>query len=150
MPRGAPRPPTVGPAAVATEQLALHGAGDVRRAYALNSRANQDRWCGPERFEAVLRGHPDFAQLLVKDSGVAVASCEANGNVATVHVSLPGRVDHGPSKGASGSAAGGVSMVWTMVVEEQQLAGEADRSDGGGGGLVWRTEKVIRVDETSS
>ena len=117
---------------------------------ALNSRANQDRWCGPERFEAVLRGHPDFAQLLVKDSGVAVASCEANGNVATVHVSLPGRVDHGPSKGASGSAAGGVSMVWTMVVEEQQLAGEADRSDGGGGGLVWRTEKVMRVDEASS
>ena len=43
----------------------------------------------------------------------------------------------------SKEGASAVSLVWTMVTEVQP----ASAGGTGGGGLAWRTEKVMRVDE---
>ena len=123
---------------LAAEQLALLASGDVMRAYSLNSRANKERWCGAERFEQVLRGHADFRQLLVEGNGVAVGACHVSGNMATVQVSLPRK-----------ESATAVSLVWTMVTEIQPATAASPGSEASASArLAWRTEKVMRVDET--
>lgn len=112
--------PARDPAQVVSDQLLLLASGDVASAFALNSRANQDRWCGADRFESVLRGHGDFARLLQQDGGAIVVASEMSEGSAHVCVSLPER---------QGSKA--VSLTWTMVIERC-----SDNM------LDWRTEKV--------
>lgn len=105
------------PAARASMQLKCLEKGDINAAFAFNSTANQARWCGPERFHAVLKSHDVFQRLL--NESADVGKCEERGGVATVIVSLP--AFEGKER---------VNLVWTMVAEKQ----EED--------FVWRTEKV--------
>jgi iron complex transport system substrate-binding protein len=112
--------PTINSAEVVLAQLKCIHAGDILKAFTMNSAANQDRWCGPERFEGVLREHGDFCRLLTELASVGVA--EEKGGVATVRVSLPEK-----------EGAHGVKLLWTMVAEVPE---------GGNGVMAWRTEKV--------
>jgi len=112
--------PAIDPAQVVSDQLSLLAAGNVTGAFALNSRANQDRWCGADRFETVLRGHGDFARLLQQDGGAEVVASEIGEGSASVRVTLPEL-----------AACKAVYLVWTMVTEVHS-----------NGRFVWRTEKV--------
>ena len=112
------------PAEIVKLQLQSLQTGEYEKAFGMNSTANQDRWCGSERFVAVLKSHSDFKRLLVKDNGVTVtldAIKEDEGKIATVKVSLPI---------TEGNAA--VKLLWTMVAETSNSSKE----------VVWRTEKV--------
>jgi hypothetical protein len=83
--------PTEGPAKVVAMQLKYLSKGEIDKAFAINSHANQDRWCAAERFEAVLRSHGDFQRLLTTTGSakVGTGTVEEKGGIATVQVSLP-------------------------------------------------------------
>jgi len=105
------------PAECARMQLKCLETGDINTAFAFNSVANQARWCGPERFRAVLNSHDVFQRLL--NEAAEVGTCEERGGVATVIVSLP--AFDGKDR---------VNLIWTMVAEKEEEE------------VVWRTEKV--------
>lgn len=113
--------PTLGPDAAVAAQLACMRADDMLRAFALNSAANQARWCAPERFEAVLKSHGDFKRLLTEPATVGAVAVTGGGRLATVVVSLPVTAE-----------ASAVALLWTMVAEVPEV----------GAPVVWRTEKV--------
>ena len=81
--------PTEGPAKVVAMQLKYLSNGEIDKAFAINSHANQDRWCAAERFEVVLRSHGDFQRLLTTTGSAKVGTVEEKGGIATVQVSLP-------------------------------------------------------------
>ena len=116
--------PTGGPAEVVAKQLKSLELGEIEVAFALNSIANQDRWCGAERFAAVLRSHSEFRRLL--EESAVVGAFEQKHNIATVRVSLP------PTNADKDGDGDRVELLWTMVAEEQV----DDHA------TVWRTEKV--------
>jgi len=129
------------PADAVTQQLRLLKLGDLMHAFAINSKANRDRWCSPDRFEAVMRSHADFCRLLsveeeggtASDSIAGVGEVKVNGLVATVRVSLPEEKSGVDEEGKEGSVvAREVNLIWTMVAEIPEDGNE----------LVWRTEKV--------
>ena len=111
--------PVQTPTEVVKEQLRLLRTGDVAHAFVLNRDANQVRWCGPERFEAVLGGHDDFRRLLSEEA--EIGDSEERDGIATVPVTLP-----------AGENSKRVNLIWTMVI---------DKSDDGKTSS-WRTEKV--------
>ena len=110
---------TESPDEVVTKQVQYLESGNLESAFALNSNANQGRWCGAERFGAVLRSNDDFKRLLEEPASVGRA--EEKEDVATVRVSIP-------EKGERRA----VELIWTMVAELQR----------GNGSVAWRTEKV--------
>jgi iron complex transport system substrate-binding protein len=118
--------PVNGPAEVVAKQLHYLELGEIEAAFALNSIANQDRWCGAERFADVLRSHSEFRRLL--EESAEVGAFETKDNIATVRVLLP------PTSTDEGvdSDSDKVELLWTMVAEEQ-----VDDS-----ATAWRTEKV--------
>jgi len=107
-------------AEVVALQLKYIEQGSIESAFLLNSKANQGRWCGAERFGAVLRSHSDFCRLF--NETVEVGASEENESIATVRVSLP----------PSGSSSEKVQLLWTMIAEVPF----------GQNRLEWRTEKV--------
>jgi iron complex transport system substrate-binding protein len=111
--------PTINPADAVQAQLKCLHAGDITKAFAMNSAANQDRWCGPERFMGVLQGSEDFCRLLTEPA--SVGAVEEKGSVATVRVSLPER-----------EGTPGAELLWTVIAEVSA----------GGNDVAWRTEKV--------
>ena len=112
--------PVLNPEDAVQAQLLCLRTGDMRQAFALNSVANQVRWCAKERFEAVLKSHGDFKRLLLELASIKRVQ-ETDEGVATVHVSLP-ECDGMPM----------VGLIWTMVAEWQVVTKE----------MAWRTEKV--------
>jgi hypothetical protein len=74
---------------VVAMQLKYLSNGEIDKAFAINSHANQDRWCAAERFEVVLRSHGDFQRLLTTTGSAKVGTVEEKGGIATVQVSLP-------------------------------------------------------------
>ena len=119
-----PRTILEGPGQVVAKQLTCLESGEIEIAFALNSIANQGRWCDSDRFAAVLRSHEDFRRLLVETA--SVGAVEEKDNVATVCVSLP------PRKGESEVGGEAVRLLWTMIAEAQS----------GDDAMAWRTEKV--------
>ena len=111
--------PVQAPLEVVKEQLRLLRTGDIAHAFVLNSTANQARWCGSERFEAVLRGHDDFQRLLSEKA--EIGESEERDGIATVPVTLP-----------AGEKSKKVDLIWTMTIDKS-----AD-----GKTSAWRTEKV--------
>ena len=111
--------PVQTPTGVVKEQLRLLRTGDIAHAFVLNSTANQARWCGPERFKAVLGGHDDFRRLLSEEA--EIGDSEQRDGIATVPVTLP-----------AGENSKRVSLIWTMVIDKVD-----DRKTS-----AWRTEKV--------
>ena len=137
------------PADAVTQQLTFLKAGDSRHAFAMNSAANRDRWCSPDRFDAVMRSHADFKRLLPseEESGgdrddscgeelelsAVVGATKVNGGVATVCVCLPEKREGGGGDEKRNLVpVWEVNLVWTMVAEIPEEGGE----------MVWRTEKV--------
>lgn len=116
------------PDQVVAKQLICLETGEIETAFALNSVANQGRWCGADRFAAVLRSQNDFKRLLQEKA--LVGAVEEKDNVATVCVSLPSK----EGKKNSGENEP-VHLIWTMIVEESQ-------SSSGNAIMAWRTEKV--------
>mmetsp|Transcript_12058 Transcript_12058/g.17680 ORF Transcript_12058/g.17680 Transcript_12058/m.17680 type:complete len:474 (-) Transcript_12058:352-1773(-) len=112
-------PPSMAPADSVLAQLKCLQNEEIQTAFAWNSEANQQRWCGAERFEQILRGHDDFRRLMEEDA--TVVSSEALGNIATVKISLP-KTDEAPS----------VHFAWTLVVESGENAETS----------LWKTERV--------
>ena len=105
-------------------------SSEYQHAFLLNSKANQERWCGAERFTAVLRSHTDFRRLL-NEKAITGEVQETKGGMATVRVSLP------PLEIGDGAGyVGGVELLWTMVVETELYEDESKQQ------MVWRTEKV--------
>mmetsp|Transcript_26292 Transcript_26292/g.37042 ORF Transcript_26292/g.37042 Transcript_26292/m.37042 type:complete len:477 (+) Transcript_26292:46-1476(+) len=111
--------PQCGPEEIVQEQLNSLHEGDIMHAFALNSTANQSRWCSVERFEAILKSHGDFCRLLSQTAKITNVSLV--GEMATVSVNLAEQ-DCEPS----------VGLIWTMISEISDGA-ETPR---------WRTEKV--------
>jgi len=143
------------PADAVTQQLTFLKSGNSRNAFAMNSIANRDRWCSPDRFDAVMRSHADFSRLLSSSSeegdagsrssssssrvdlepNAVVGESKVNGGVATVCVCLPEKKkNRGCEEGTEGNVLllREVNLVWTMVAEVSEDSGE----------MVWRTEKV--------
>lgn len=117
-------PPTMNPAETVTVQLEHLQNGEHTKAFGMNSSANQDRWCSPDRFLAVLRSHNDFKRLLDKDNGISVeldALKDKEGGIATVKVFLPALQNNDA-----------VVLLWTMIAEIPSGSKQA----------AWRTEKV--------
>ena len=143
--------------AAVVAQLHCLAAGDFMGAFALNSAANQERWCGPHRFASVLRSHPTFSRLLPDteegaSSAVVVRGASqrvttgdaqtvtAKGALAVVRVLLPGpraTVSTPPSKASASTPSthdnNAVMLEWTMVLEHSSSSSAE---------AVWRTEKV--------
>jgi iron complex transport system substrate-binding protein len=107
------------PGEVVTKQVKYLESGNIESAFALNSNANQERWCGAQRFGAVLRSNDDFKRLL--EESASIGRAEEKEDVATVRVSIP-------EKGERRA----VKLIWTMVAELQR----------DNGSVAWRTEKV--------
>lgn len=99
---------------------------DFTSAYALNSAANQSRWCSPGRFAFVLKSHDDFRRLLSETADIGEVQTDEKRGIATVQVMLPGN-------GSSGDTTE-LQLLWTLVVERQRGDSETVAS--------WRTEKV--------
>ena len=163
-------------AAVAA-QLSLLAAGDVVGAFAWNSAANKDRWCGPTRFETILRGHPTFRRLLPPDqepdqqpqeSLPALAaraapaatvvpgssSCaprseqRVGAKVTTTKSSVRTvHVQLPPEKTATATSTTGASPAATGVLLEWTMVFEGSAADIGSTGWHWRTEKVGLVQQ---
>jgi len=114
------------PIEVVSSQLKYLEKGDVKKAFALNSSANQDRWCGPERFSEVLKSHGDYRRLLEEPS--KVGKCEEKDGMSTVVVTVPADESEGKKE---------VHFLWTMVMERS-----VDNINIEDVGFVWRTEKV--------
>ena len=110
---------TLSPSEVVEEQLRQLRTGDIAGAFVLNSSANQVRWCGAERFEAVLRGHDDFQRLLSEEA--EIGDPKVREGIATVAVTLP-----------ASDVLKRVDLIWTMVIDKS-ANGELS---------LWRTEKV--------
>lgn len=113
-------PPPTSPTEAVSAQLKCMQNDEMQKAFFWNSEANQQRWCGAQRFEQVLRSHDDFRRLLSEDA-VMVGS-EENANVATVKVRLPETENDYH-----------VDFVWTLVVE---ASGDEN------GTSFWKTERV--------
>lgn len=110
---------TQSPSEVVEEQLRLLRTGDIAGAFVLNSPANQVRWCGAERFEAVLCGHDDFQRLLSEEA--EIGDPKVREGIATVAVTLP-----------ASDVLKRVDLIWTMVIDK---SANKELSS-------WRTEKV--------
>lgn len=114
-------PPAMSPSEAVAAQLTCIRTEEMQKAFAWNSDANQQRWCGAERFEQVLRGHAEFRRLFLEDTKLVVS--DENDNMATVCVSLT-KTDHAQE----------VDFVWTMVAESSV--------DDGAEESYWKTERV--------
>lgn len=123
--------PTDGAAKAVAMQLKYLEEGDINNAFALNSTANQARWCGAERFAAVLQSHSDFQRLLQEPA--AMGKCEEKDGLATVIVSLLPRKQKDDD--VEGKEEEQVNLLWTMIAEKES-------NDSGEVAVVWRTEKV--------
>lgn len=122
--------PKESPREIVLRQLNYLKAGNIDAAFALNSCANCDRWCGAERFAAVLRSHTDFRRLLTETAVVDATASDVKNGVATVRVLLP----------SSKSNDVEVKLIWTMIAEiplNSKSGGKGDSIN-----LEWRTEKV--------
>lgn len=106
-------------------QLKYLEQGNIESAYQMNSTANQHRWCGADRFAAVLRSHDDFRRLLEQPADVGTS--EVKHGIATVHVSLPAKQE----------GLDPVGLLWTMVAEKFTLDDQTTSDT-----VAWRTEKV--------
>ena len=93
---------------------------DIPAAFAMNTNANQKRWCDVSRFQHVVETHDIFSRLL-KEEPQVVTPAAVRGNIAVVSVNLP---PHGTNDAAE--------LTWTLVAED---SGEQN-------GVVWRTEMV--------
>lgn len=102
-------------------QLECLRTNDMAKAFALNSVANQGRWCDAGRFMHVMKSHDTFCRLLSEQTTVRDDAIQ-NG-IATAVVCLPEK---------NGKIA---ELVWTMVSEIP-----SEHKD-----PVWRTEKVALV-----
>jgi hypothetical protein len=102
-------------------QLECLRTDDMATAFALNSLANQARWCEAGRFKQVMKSHDTFCRLLSEQATVRDDAI-VNG-IATAVVSLPEK---------DGKVA---ELVFTMVAEIPSEHKDA----------VWRTEKVALV-----
>jgi len=112
--------PSTKPQEAVSMQLEYLQNGNLVNAFAVNSKANQMRWCSPDRFAAVLKSHGDFCRLLSEPAKIGEIK-ETSGRIATVRVILDEQGDL-PL----------VELLWTMVAEVP------DRDNK----MVWRTEKV--------
>jgi iron complex transport system substrate-binding protein len=115
-----------GPGQVVSTQLKYLEQGDVVKAFALNSIANQDRWCGPGRFSNVLKSHGDYRRLLKEPA--TVGNCNERDGISTVVVTLPANEKEETKE---------VSFLWTMILE-RLVEDEKEEEHT----FVWRTEKV--------
>ena len=103
-----------------TVQLAHLRQGDIPAAFAMNSVANQRRWCDPGRFHHVLKTHETFSRLLKEETQV-VEPATVRENIAVVNVKLSSNDDNEAAE-----------LVWTLVAERS----DEQRH------LKWKTEKV--------
>jgi len=114
------------PEQVVSTQLKYLEIGDIVKAFALNSTANQDRWCGPERFSNVLKSHGDYRRLLKEHA--TVGSCNKKDGIATVLVTLSANEKEQTKE---------ISFLWTMILERVVEDEKEEKRS-----FVWRTEKV--------
>ena len=103
-----------------TAQLAHLRQGDISAAFAMNSVANQGRWCDPGRFHHVLKTHDIFSRLLNEETHV-VGHPATRDNIAIVNVKLSSNGDKDAAE-----------LVWTLVTERSDEQGDVE----------WKTEKV--------
>jgi iron complex transport system substrate-binding protein len=112
-------PPTNTADETVAKQLEHLRRNEYLFAFAINSTANQARWCSPDRFVSILQTHPSFRRLLTEPA--SIGKVESNqSNIATVRVTLPKTENQST-----------VVLVWTMVAES--TAEDI---------VSWRTEKV--------
>jgi len=118
---------------VVSEQIQHLRKNEFPLAFALNSTANQARWCSPDQFTAILRSHSDFQRLLSDDEPAPqigeVQQTNNNGrssNIATVEITL------NPT-----NTQPMVKLIWTMVIEESSV-----RNEDNSAAVCWKTEKV--------
>jgi len=124
------------PAKIVSMQLKYLREGEIIEAFALNSVANQARWCGAERFSAVLQSHSDFQRLLQETA--TVGKCKERDGMATVIVSLLSssqKQNNNDDEKDDDGEKKKVDLLWTMITEK---ADDNDATEG----IVWRTEKV--------
>ena len=160
-------------AAVAA-QLSLLAAGDVVGAFAWNSSANQGRWCGPARFETILRGHPVFRRLLPPEEqpeqpqqpqeSLPAPAAPAAAAAAVVLGSSSSAPRSEKQEGAEATTttssvrtvhvqlppekiAAATSAAATGVLLEWTMVFEESTADSGSTGWHWRTEKVGLVQQ---
>jgi len=146
--------PHQSPTEVVSRQLYCLESGRFEEAFALNSSANQSRWCSSDRFVSVLRSHPDFCKLLVTEkendnndtdnnnnssssSGTTTPTTKAiiieerinedDGGVAMVRVAVPEST---------------MELTWTMVTEKRSSSSSNKQCGATTESVYWRTENV--------
>jgi len=148
--------PHQSPTEVVSRQLYCLESGRFEEAFALNSSANQSRWCSSDRFVSVLRSHPDFCKLLGTElekkndtntdnnsssSGTTTTTSststkaiimeerinEEDGGVAMVRVAVPGST---------------MELTWTMVTEKRSSSNNNKQYGATTEIVYWRTENV--------
>lgn len=108
-------------------QLRLLREKQIKSAFALNSVANQERWCSPERFQHVMESHATFQRLL-NEAPEAVthysnSASSTNGSSSVVSVNMAA---------IPTSKVNAMRLFWTMVPEVPEGKTEPE----------WRTERV--------
>jgi len=144
--------PHQSPKDVVSRQLFCLESGRFEKAFALNSSANQSRWCSSERFVTVLRNHPEFCKLLgaekeknnENDTNSSNSSNSSSSSTSTKATILEERIneeDGGVAMVRVAVPESTMELTWTMVTEKRR----SHKQCGGGATEIvvyWRTENV--------